>query len=204
MIDSNIAGAVLNLEEGGSFKYSSATMDYSCIKYELDQLYQQYNLVACIPSSILGQNNIANVSENSMSMVYQLTENKGKENVNSLVEGFNQRFEKMRILMNLINDPISDEDYDSLNVTFNISKPIDTKQNMENMKTQYDMGAISKRTIMEQSPYTTDSAQELQRLADEGKAITEQNDEVMEEENTDSITDEGSETLENTGVEADE
>ena len=37
---------------------------------------------------------------------------------------------------------------------------------------QYDMGAISKRTIMELSPYTTDSAQELQRLAEEGKSIS--------------------------------
>ena len=58
---------------------------------------------------------------------------------------------------------------------------------MENMKTQYDMGAISKRTVMEQSPYTTDSAQELQRLADEGKSITDD-----------------AEPLENTEVEAGE
>ena len=42
---------------------------------------------------------------------------------------------------------------------------------MENMKIQYEMGALSKRTVMEQSPYTTDSAQELQRLEDEGKSI---------------------------------
>lgn len=171
MIDSNVSGAVLNLEEGNSFTYTSAEMDYRCIKYELDQLYQQFNLVAGIPSSILGQNNIANVSENSMSMVYQLTENRGKQNMNSLVEGFRERWERMRRLMNLTNNPISDEDFDSLNVSFNISKPIDTKQNMENMKMQYEMGALSKRTIMELSPYTTDSAQELQRLEDEGKSI---------------------------------
>lgn len=172
MIDSNVSGAVLNLEEGNTFTYTSAEMDYRCIKYELDQLYQQFNLVAGIPSSILGQNNIANVSENSMSMVYQLTENRGKQNMNSLVEGFRERWERMRRLMALTNNPISNEDFDSLNVSFNISKPIDTKQNMENMKMQYEMGALSKRTIMELSPYTTDSAQELQRLADEGKSIS--------------------------------
>jgi SPP1 family phage portal protein len=171
MVDSNVSGAVLNLEEGNTFSYASAEMDYQCIKYELDQLYQQFNLVAGIPSSILGQNNIANVSENSMSMVYQLTENKGKQNMNSLIEGFRERWVRMRNLMNLTGNPISDEDFDSLNVSFNISKPIDTKQNMENMKMQYEMGALSKRTIMELSPYTTDSAQELQRLEDEGKSL---------------------------------
>ena len=171
MVDSNVAGAVLNLEEGNTFDYANATMDYYSIKYEFDQLYQQFNLVAAIPSSILGQNNIANVSENSMSMVYQLTENRGKQNMNSLIEGFRQRWEYIRKLMELTNNPISDDDFESLNVSFNISKPIDTKQNMENMKMQYDMGALSKRTIMELSPYTTDSAQELQRLADEGENI---------------------------------
>lgn len=181
MVDSNVSGAVLNLEEGNTFTYTSAEMDYRCIKYELDQLYQQFNLVAGIPSSILGQNNIANVSENSMSMVYQLTENRGKQNMNSLVEGFRERWERMRRLMNLTNNPISDDDFNSLNVSFNISKPIDTKQNMENMKMQYDMGALSKRTIMELSPYTTDSAQELQRLEDEGKNIRDTSNEETSE-----------------------
>ena len=74
--------------------------------------------------------------------------------------------------MAMVCENISDEDFDSLNATFNVNKPIDTKNNMENMKLQYEMGAISKRTIMEQSPYTTDSAQELQRLAEEGADIT--------------------------------
>lgn len=172
MIDTNIAGAVLNLEEGGTFEYANAQMDYSCIKYELDQLYQQFNMVAAIPSSIIGQSNIANVSENTTSIIYQLTENRGKENINSLLDGFYQRWECMRHLMAMLGENISDEDFDSLNATFNVNKPIDTKNNMENMKLQYEMGAISKRTIMEQSPYTTDSAQELQRLAEEGADIT--------------------------------
>lgn len=171
VIDSQIAGAVLNLEEGNTFSYSNAQMDYYSIKYELDQLYQQFNLIAAIPSSVLGQTNIANVSENSLGMVYELTENRGKQNINALIEGFRQRWEYMRKLMELTNNSISDEDFLSLNAVFNINKPVDNKMNMENMKMQYEMGALSRRTIMEQSPYTVDSAQELQRLADEGKSI---------------------------------
>ena len=176
MVNSNVAGAVLNLDEGNDFKYANAEMDYNCIKYELDQLYQQFNLVAAIPSSILGQSNIANVSQDSLSMIYQLTENRGKQNINSLIEGFYKRWEKMRILMNLNGNPMTDEDYDSLGASFNISKPTDTAMNMENMEIQYNMGAISKRTIIELSPYTTNSAQEMQRLEDEGKPIDEKAD----------------------------
>ena len=173
MVNTNIAGATLNMEIGGDYKYATAVMDYNCIKFELDQLYQQFNLVAAIPSSMLGQSNIANVSENSMSMVYQLTENRGKQNINALIDGFHTRWEYIRKLLKFnFRHSISDEDFESLNVSFNINKPVDTKQNMENIKMQYDMGAISKRTIMELSPYTTDSAQELQRLAEEGKSIS--------------------------------
>lgn len=171
MVNSNISGAVLNLDVDADFKYANAEMDYNNIKFELNQLYQQFNIVAAIPSSILGQNNIANVSENSMSMVYQLTENRGKQNMNSLLEGFRTRWEYIRKLNSIFGKIISDDDFDSLNVSFNINKPIDTQQHMENMKIQYEMGALSKRTVMEQSPYTTDSAQELQRLEDEGKFI---------------------------------
>ncbi len=72
----------------------------------------------------------------------------------------------------ILSSTISAEDFDSLNVSFNINKPIDVKNNMENIKLQYEMGTISKRTIMEQSPYTTDSTQELQRLAKEDADIT--------------------------------
>lgn len=171
MINTNISGAVVNLDVDGDFFYANAEMDYNNIKFELNQLYQQFNIVAAIPSSILGQNNIANVSEDSMSMVYQLTENRGKQNMNSLLEGFRTRWEYIRKLNSIFGKTINDNDFDSLNVSFNINKPIDTQQHMENMKIQYEMGALSKRTVMEKSPYTTDSAQELQRLEDEGKSI---------------------------------
>ena len=169
MVDSNISGAVLHLDDGQKAEYVNAEMDYSVIKHELDQLYQQFNMVAAIPSSIIGQSNIANVSENTTSIIYQLTENKGKQNMNALIDGFRKRWEHMRKL----SEPIADDDFDSLNVVFNINKPTDTKNNMENMKLQFDMGAISKRTIMEQSPFTTNAAQEIQRLEDEGSTVDE-------------------------------
>lgn len=174
MQDSNIAGSVLHLDDGQKAEWVNAVMDYNVIKHELDNLYQQFNMVAAIPSSIIGQSNISNVSESTTNIIYQLTENRGKQNMNALIDGFKQRWQYMRLL----SDPISDDDFESLNVVFNINKPVDTKNNMENMQIQYNMGAISKKTVMEQSPYTTDSAQEIQRLKEEqaesGEEETEQ------------------------------
>ena len=40
---------------------------------------------------------------------------------------------------------------------------------MENMKMQYECGAMSRQTIIDKSPYTTDTALELQRIEDEAK-----------------------------------
>lgn len=181
MVDSNIAGAVINLEEGNEAKYVNAEMDYNCIKYELDQLYQNLNMIAAVPSSILGQSNISNVSENTTSIIYQLTENRGKQNIMSLIDGFKLRWEKMRTLLSLTGVEISDEDFETLNVSFNINRPVDTKNDFTNMKIQYECGAISKRTFIEKSPYTGDSAQELQRLADENKDIFEELPEATEQ-----------------------
>lgn len=171
MIDSRAVGAVLSLEADADYKYANAVMDYQNIKHELDNLYQQFNLVAAVPSNIIGSKNVSNVSENSTAMIFQLTENKGRKNENSLVDGFRQRWEKMRVLMAVNGDTFQDSDFDSIAVSFNINEPVDALNDMKIMQMQYNMGAISKRTIIEKSGFTADSAQEIQRLEEEGISI---------------------------------
>ena len=58
-INSNMVGACMNFEDGGELKYANAVMDYSNIKLLLDSLLQQFYGVACVPSSVLGQSNVA-------------------------------------------------------------------------------------------------------------------------------------------------
>ena len=172
-IPKDIVGATLNLEDGGSFNYANATMDKDSIKLELDYLIQQFYAVACIPSSLLGNTNIANVSENSISMLYQQTQNLCNQYMIMMLEGFMQRMEYIRKLMEIQGQTVTDEVFDSINFTFNVARPVDNEANMNNMKIQYDCGAISKQTIIDKSPYTTDTALELQRLQDEAKVSQE-------------------------------
>lgn len=177
-INSNVAGAILNVDEGQDFKWANSEMDYEMIKYELDQLYQQFNMCACIPSSIIGQSNIANVSENTTSLIFQMTENKGKQNINSLLEGFYKRWDAMR---KLLVEPLTDEEYETLNCTFNFTRPIDRVNDIENMVKQFSIGALSKRTFIEQSPYVSDLSQEISRLEAEGNSIYSDSAEEAEE-----------------------
>lgn len=172
-IPKDIVGVTLNLEDGGSFNYANATMDKDSIKLELDYLIQQFYAVACVPSSILGQSNVANVSETSITMLYQQTSNFNRQFITEMTKGFMQRMEYIRKLMEIQGQTVTDEVFDSINFLFNVSKPVDNEANMNNMKIQYDCGAISKQTIIDKSPYTTDTALELQRLQDEAKVSQE-------------------------------
>ncbi len=168
-IPNNITGVVLNLEDNSTFQYASANMDRESIKLELDYLIQMFYSVACVPSVLTGSSNIANVSENSTTMIFYQTDNFCKQFITAMKEGFVTRFEQIRKLLEIKGTTIDDELFDTLDFCFNVNRPVDNKSDMENMKLQYECGAISKQTIIDKSPYTTDVALELERLKQESE-----------------------------------
>lgn len=192
-IPDNIVGAILNLEDGSTFNYASAIMDKESIKLELDYIIQQFYAIACVPSSILGQSNVANVSETSITMLYQQCDNFCKQYIASMQEGFTKRLEYMRKLIEIKGMTIDDDVFDSISISFNVNRPVDNNSDMENMKMQYECGAMSRQTIIDKSPYTTDTALELQRIEDEAKkdaAKQETISPVVDTENQDVDTEE--------------
>lgn len=178
-IPTNIVGAVMNLEDGSKFEWANAQMDRESIKLELDYVIQQFYAIACVPASIMGQSNVANVSETSITMLYQQTDNFARQYIASLTEGFSQRLEYIRRLMEYNNQSVSDEVFDTINFVFNVSRPVDNAADMENMQIQYNCGAISRQTIIDRSPYTTDTALELKRIADESNKSEETTEESV-------------------------
>ena len=180
-IPNNITGVVLNLEDNSTFQYASANMDRESIKLELDYLIQMFYSVACVPSVLTGSSNIANVSENSTTMIFYQTDNFCKQFITAMKEGFVTRFEQIRKLLEIKGMTIDDELFDTLDFCFNVNRPVDNKSDMENMKLQYECGAISKQTIIDKSPYTTDVALELERLKQESEEA-EKEEPVSEEQ----------------------
>lgn len=201
-IPNNIVGTVLNLEDGAEFKYASATMDRNSVKLELDYIIQQFYAVACVPSSILGQSNVANVSETSITMLYQQTDNIARQYIASLMEGFLTRLSYIRKLLELKNIPISDEVFDSVNIVFNVNRPVDNVNDMKNMEIQYNCGALSKQTIIDKSPYVTDTALELERI--ESERIKVEQDAAAKVENDKNVTPDGDSEGDETKDEKDE
>lgn len=167
-IPKDIIGATLNLEDKSEsdFKWAASTLDSNSVKLLLEHLIQQFYAVACIPASMYGQSNISNVSEVSLKYLFSQTDNKAQKTIQAMTDGMFQRFEYFRKLQKLRSayKEYTDNEFDSLDINFNVSRPVDTNSLMADLKLQQDMGAISKWTIIEKSPYTTDVALELERI----------------------------------------
>lgn len=164
-IPKDMVGAVLNMEDGdGDFKWASNELDYNSVKVLLEHLIQNFYATAGIPSSVFGQSNISNVSETSLKFLFAETDNKARKTIHSLKEGMFKRFDYMRKLLQLNDITFTDDIYDTLDINFNINRPVDTESLIEGLKTQRDMGAISIKTIIEKSPYTVDVSEEIKRI----------------------------------------
>lgn len=158
-VDSALTGAVLNLDDGGEAKYLTALQDYQSIKLILDSLIQQYYVIAQVPSALYGQGNIANVSETSLLMLYNQSSSLAKRISFGLLDGFYKRLEYMSKMLGL--------DVTGVEVTFNENRPVDNKSKMESLKLQYEMSAISKESIVMNSPYTQNVDREMELLGNE-------------------------------------
>lgn len=160
-IDKDITGAVLNVESGGDFKYINATLDSNSIKLLLDNLLNQFYVIACVPSSLFGQSNIANVSEVSLKLLYNNSDSMAKRVALSMLEGM---YKRISIIASMLGVKLDD-----IEISFNYNRPTDNSSLMNDLKQQYDMSAISLESILRNSPYTNDVDSELMLLSESAR-----------------------------------
>jgi SPP1 family phage portal protein len=166
-IDKDAVGYAVSLEIGSDMKYVNANMDYNTIKMYLDILNQKLNMVAHMPSIVGGNSNIANVSEVSLKLLYQLADVYSMVQEKYIRKGLRERFNVFDKLLALKGITFDDDNY--VSVEFNYTRPVNAQELLNELNVQYNMGAISKKTIIEKSPITTDVTQELERIEDESK-----------------------------------
>ncbi|OSA91030.1 UNVERIFIED_ORG: portal protein [Clostridium botulinum] len=169
-INTDAVGYNVKMEVGCDMKYVNSEMDYQSIKCYLDTIQNQLNYNAYIPNILGGNGNIANVSEVSLKIMYQLADVYAMLNEKPMREGLNKRFNIIRKLLGLE----SKDEY--VNVTFNYSRPQNASELLDNLKKQFDMGAISTESIIEQSPLTSDKGMELDRIKREQGKVNNKED----------------------------
>jgi hypothetical protein len=168
-INRNVVGATINLEDGGEFSYASSMMDYNNIKLLLDAYLEQFFSIACVPASLIGSASISNISEVSLKLMLMQTDNRADQNIQVLREGIFSRLAIFNRLMRYVGlAEFSQDEFDSVEIVFSKSRPTDSMNTMSQIKTQWEMGAISRETILDISPFIVDSKLEMDRLVKEG------------------------------------
>ena len=164
--NNDAVGYVANMELGSDLDYIASTMDYNSIKLYLTEIQNQLNFNAYMPSILGGNTNVANVSEVSLKMLYQLADVYAMLNERVMRKGFNERFNVIRRLLG------KDNKGEYVDVQFNYARPQNITETLDNIKKQVEMGAMSIQTAMEISPLTPDTTQEMERKAKENKDKT--------------------------------
>lgn len=62
---------------------------------------------------------------------------------------------------------LTDQQFDSLDVSFNYNAPTDNSLTLSDLLKQYEAGAMSKKTLIEKSPYTTNAEAEIEQIKTE-------------------------------------
>ncbi|BDH63305.1 hypothetical protein MTP04_34350 [Lysinibacillus sp. PLM2] len=169
-LPNHIVGGGLVLDDGSDFKMVSNQLDYKSFETIYKTLKQALLDVSNTPAVSLNNTDVSNLSEVSMKLLFQLADIKAGLNERYIREGMEQRFEVIVELLGRMGIVINDEQFDSLEIVFQYSRPTNEKDIIDNLKVLSDMGAISIESILENSPYTKDVAQELERLSGNGKS----------------------------------
>lgn len=165
-VSSDVVGYILNLDDGAEFEYAVANLDYQSIKLLIDTLMQQLFIVANVPSHVMGQTNVANVSEVSLKLLYQSATNFATDLEIYIRDGMYKRIDVIEKLLQLQGIEFNTDDY--IDIEFNYSRPVNSNELLQNMQIQREMNAISIRTVIEKSELTNDVEQEIERLREEG------------------------------------
>lgn len=167
-LPTQIIGGGITLDDGSDFKLVSNGLDYKSFETLYKTLLQSLLDVSQTPAVSLNKTDISNLSEVSIKLLFQLANIKAGMNEQFIREGIEQRFEKVRKLLEYRGIQFSDDDVDSLDIVFQYATPSNDKEIIENLKQLRDMGAISLESILSRSPYTTDVQYELNRILSEG------------------------------------
>ena len=113
--------------------------------------------MAQVPSVVFN-GNVSNVSEVSLKLLFTQLDNKAKRQAAFLRDGFYKRWNAMR---KLSGAELTDQQFDSLDVSFNYNAPTDNSLTLSDLLKQYEAGAMSKKTLIDLSPYTTNAEAEM-------------------------------------------
>lgn len=166
-LPSDVIGGGIVLDDGSDFKMVGNGLDYKSFETVYKTLLQALLDVSSTPAVSLNKTDVSNLSEVSIKLLFSLANVKASINEQYMREGIEQRHEKFRKLLEYQGIRFNDSDWDTLGMVFRYNTPSNDKEIIENLRELREIGAISLESLLEQSPYITDIASELERLQNE-------------------------------------
>ncbi|ACB84811.1 phage portal protein [Natranaerobius thermophilus] len=161
-VNPKIAGEGLNLEDGAEFYFANNEINERAFKEIYNTLKQALLDISQTPAVAFNQTDISNLSEVSIRMMYTLASMKGSLNEKFMREGFEQRFDRFKRLLDYKGENY--EGWETLDAVFHPALPRNDNEVIDNLQKLDDMGAISLDTLLDKNPYVNDKNFEKKRL----------------------------------------
>lgn len=181
-IPTALVGTGINLDDGGQFSFANGQLDYQSFESVWKVLYNSLLQVSSVPAVSMGVQDVSNLSEVSIKLLFSLADLRAGMNEMYMREGLEHRFKAMESLLKAKGTVI---DADALDVVFEYARPMNQTDIINDLKTLRDMGAISLQTTVEQCPMVYDVSTELDRIKkEEEKKAKEQQKQQQKQQQT--------------------
>ncbi|WP_003545409.1 phage portal protein [Desulfotomaculum nigrificans] len=160
-IPTNLVGIGLNLDDGSDMKFVHGQLDFESFESVWKVLKQALLDISCAPAVSMNNQDVSNLSEVSIKLLFSLADIKAGLNERYIREGFEQRFKKIEKLLQLQGIEINS---DNIDVVFQYARPLNETDIINNIKTMKELGIMSLQTAIENSPMIYDTANEMERL----------------------------------------
>lgn len=162
-IDNSLVGYILQMEEGGTFDFKQNKTDYQSMKLLHDILFNYLLIASCVPAVSMNAQDVSNLSETSIRMMYQLAILKAGIDSQNIMDGFYIRWEQIRRMLECKGIYVDGD----VEAEFQMEIPQNAKEVIENLKTLRDISGISFETMLAKNPYVADVSGELEKLMKE-------------------------------------
>ncbi|MNW31436.1 Phage portal protein, SPP1 Gp6-like [compost metagenome] len=167
-LPSEIVGGGLNLDSDADFKFENNEFSHDAFKTIYSHLMMSLMDVSGTPSVSMGKVDVSNLSEISLKLLFSTANMKANQTERFIREGLQERLGKFKMLLELQGKKFTDEQWDSITITFSYGMPTSESDIIDNLKTLREIGGISLESVLKHNPYVSDVATEMDKINGEG------------------------------------
>lgn len=162
-IDASQVGHAIQMPEYAKFDIITGKMDYQTFNSAWKELKQSMLDNSRTPAISMNSQEVSNLSETSIRMMYSLAEIQGSINAMYLKEGFEKRWGKIKKLLRKLGHEVNEDAY--IDCNFNMNIPQNEGEIIENLsKATGGQAIMSVERAIEVNPYTIDVNSEIEKL----------------------------------------